>query len=67
MVNSKKGEKAIKVIQVRSAAGRDKRTHKTLQAMGLGRIGKSQSYPDNSAIRGMLNKVQHLLEITESK
>jgi large subunit ribosomal protein L30 len=55
---------AIKVKQVRSAAGRDKRTLLTLNALGLGRIGDVQELPANAAIKGMLRKVEHLVELS---
>lgn len=59
--------KKVQVRQVRSAAGRDMRVKNTLQALGLGRIGKSQVLPLNASVEGMIRRVQHVLEVTEAK
>ena len=53
----------IKVTQVGSSAGRDKRVKATLSALGLGRIGKVREYPVNPALLGMLKKISHLISI----
>ena len=55
----------IKVTQVRGSAGRNKRTKATLQALGLGRIGKSQEFTVNPALIGMVNKVSHLVTVSQ--
>lgn len=55
--------KKIFVRQVRSTA-RTKEIHvRTLLALGLGRLGKTNTLPDNSAVRGMLRSVIHWLEV----
>jgi large subunit ribosomal protein L30 len=55
----------ITVTQVRSGIGAKPKTRGTLRALGLGRIGKSNTLPDRPEIRGMLHRVPHLVEITE--
>ncbi|NCW49168.1 MAG: 50S ribosomal protein L30, partial [Actinobacteria bacterium] len=35
------------------------------RALGLGRIGKTNTLPDRPEIRGMLLRVPHLVEVTE--
>lgn len=57
--------KTLRVAQVKSAIGRPATQGKTLKAMGLGRIGKSVTLPDNPGVRGMIFKVKHLVEVTE--
>lgn len=53
----------IFVRQVRSTA-RTKETHvRTLKALGLGRRGKSNTLPDNPAVRGMIRAVVQWLEV----
>ena len=37
----------------------------TLRALGLGRIGKSHVLPDTRDVRGMINRVPHLIEVEE--
>ena len=58
-------EKQILVTQVRSSIGSKPKTRGTLRALGLGRIGNSNTLPDRPQIRGMLRRVPHLVEITE--
>lgn len=55
----------ITVTQVRSSIGAKPKTRGTLRALGLGRIGKTNTLPDRPEIRGMLRRVPHLVEITE--
>ena len=56
----------LTVTQVRSAIGAKPKARGTLRALGLGRIGKSNTLPDRPEIRGMLRKVAHLIDVEES-
>jgi large subunit ribosomal protein L30 len=56
----------LKVTQVRSAIGSKPKQRGTLRALGLGRIGKSNTLPDRPEIRGMIAKVPHLIKVEES-
>ncbi len=56
----------IIVTQVRSAIGTKPKQRGTLRALGLGRIGKSNTLPDRPEIRGMLARVPHLVRVEES-
>ena len=55
----------LKVTQVRSGIGSKPKTRGTLRALGLGRIGKSNTLPDRPEIRGMIARVPHLIEVEE--
>ena len=55
----------ITVTQVRSAIGSKPKQRGTLRALGLGRIGKSNTLPDRPEIRGMLARVPHLVSVEE--
>ena len=55
----------IKVTQVRSGIGAKPKTRGTLRALGLGRIGKTNTLPDRPEIRGMIARVPHLIDIEE--
>jgi large subunit ribosomal protein L30 len=57
----------ITVTQVRSAIGSKPKQRGTLRALGLGRIGKSNTLPDRPEIRGMLARVPHLVSVEEQK
>jgi large subunit ribosomal protein L30 len=59
-------EGEIKVTQVRSGIGAKPKTRGTLRALGLGRIGKSNTLPDRPEIRGMIARVPHLVSVEES-
>jgi large subunit ribosomal protein L30 len=56
---------ALKVTQTRSAIGSKPKQRGTLRALGLGRIGKTHVLPDRPEIRGMLERVPHLVEFEE--
>mgnify|MGYP001180917271 CR=1 FL=1 len=53
----------VSVKQVRSTAARVQRVKDTLQALGLGRVGKERTIVLNSATEGMIKKVNYLLEV----
>jgi large subunit ribosomal protein L30 len=55
----------LTVTQVRSAIGSKPKHRGTLRALGLGRIGKSNTLPDRPEIRGMIHKVAHLIDVQE--
>jgi len=59
--------KRLKVTQTASTIARPKRQHATLVGLGLGRIGKSKVLADTPEIRGMINKIPHLLSVEEVK
>jgi large subunit ribosomal protein L30 len=58
-------EGTITVTQTRSAIGSKPKQRGTLRALGLGRIGKSNTLPDRPEIRGMLARVPHLISVEE--
>ena len=51
----------IKVVQIRSAIGRERSQRKTLIGLGLNKIGRVRELEDTPAVRGMINKVKHLV------
>ena len=55
----------IIVRQNKSIVGRPETQRKVVAALGLGRIGKSKELEDTPAVRGMVAKVSHLVEIVE--
>ena len=56
----------LTVKQIRSAIGSNPKHRGTLRALGLGRIGKTNTLPDRPEIRGMIHKVAHLIDVEES-
>ena len=55
----------VRVKQVRSANGSSPKQRATLQTLKLGRIGKSVTREDSDHLRGLVHKVDHLVEIEE--
>jgi large subunit ribosomal protein L30 len=55
----------LKVTQTRSTIGIKPKQRATLRALGLGRIGRSNTLPDRPEIRGMLAKVPHLVVVED--
>lgn len=55
----------LRVTQVRSSIGVKPKHRGTLRALGLGRIGRSNTLPDRPEIRGMIAKVPHLITVEE--
>lgn len=49
------------VRQRRSLISEPENIRKIVKALGLGRIGKEVVHKDNNCIRGMVNKVKHLV------
>jgi large subunit ribosomal protein L30 len=55
----------LQVTQVKSAIGSKPKQRGTLRALGLGRIGKTNTLPDRPEIRGMISRVPHLIKVEE--
>ncbi len=55
----------LKVKQIRSTNGEWEEHRKTVRALGLRRIRDTIIHDDTPQIRGMIDKVQHLVEIEE--
>jgi len=53
----------VKVVQVRSAIGREASQRQTLIGLGLNKIGRVRELEDTPAVRGMINKVKHLVRV----
>jgi len=57
----------IKIIQTRSVIDRPKDQKRTIEALGLGRPNYEKIHNDTPQIRGMINKVSHLVKFEEIK
>ena len=56
---------AIKVTQVKSSIGCKPKQRGTLRALGLRRLGQTNTLPDRPEIRGMIRRVPHLVTVEE--
>lgn len=55
----------LKITQVRSAIGRKTYQKKTLRALGIKRLHQTVTQQDSPQIRGMVEKVKHLVRVEE--
>ena len=55
----------LKVTQVRGLPGKNKRQKATVKALGLKRVRDSVVQEDRPEIRGMIEKVRHLVDVEE--
>jgi large subunit ribosomal protein L30 len=60
-----KKQKLLKITQVRSQIGYQQKQRRVLAGLGLGRIGRTVTRLDDPCIRGMVNKVPHLVTVEE--
>ena len=56
---------SVKVTLVRSMIGRPENHRRVLRGMGLTRLNKTVELKDTPEIRGMINKVSHLVRTEE--
>ncbi|MDJ0895868.1 MAG: 50S ribosomal protein L30 [Alphaproteobacteria bacterium] len=65
MAKSEKATKTVTVTQIRSPIGRPKDQRETLIGLGLNKMHRTRELEDTPAVRGMINKVKHLLRVEE--
>ena len=56
----------LQITWTKSGIGYEKSQRKTLKALGFHRLNQSVIHDDSSSIRGMINKVRHLVKVEES-
>ena len=57
--------KTLKVTQVRSGVGRNKKQRVILRTLGLDKMHRTVEHRDTPMIRGMIKKVIHLVSVEE--
>ena len=55
----------LRIRQVKSAINRSGMQKKTIRALGIRRLHQTVEHEDNPCIRGMVKKVEHLVEVEE--
>ncbi|WP_313802146.1 50S ribosomal protein L30 [Cytobacillus sp.] len=58
--------KTIEITLTRSVIGRPQDQRETVKALGLRKMHQTVEQQDNPAIRGMINKVAHLVTVKEN-
>ncbi len=61
-----KSGKTVTVIQTGSPIGRTPDQEATLKGLGLNKRHKTRTLEDTPAVRGMINKVKHLVKIVDA-
>ena len=56
----------LKIKLVKSTIGSKPNHKKNIEALGLRKIGQVVEKQDNAQMRGMIHKVQHLVEVEEA-
>lgn len=59
--------KTIVIKQIGSPIRRPEKQRKTLIGLGLNKMHKTRELEDTPSIRGMVNKIPHLVEIVEER
>ena len=64
---AKKSGKTVTIEQIASANRRPEIQGQTLIGLGLNKIGRQRTLEDTPAVRGMINKVRHLVRVVDEK
>jgi large subunit ribosomal protein L30 len=54
---------ALRITQVRSANGSNRKQRESLRTLGLGKIGRTAEREDHPTVRGLIQSVRHLVEV----
>ncbi len=57
----------IRVTQIKSRIGSDKRQKRTLDALGLKKMHQTVEHHATDQVKGMVHKVKHLVKVEEIK
>lgn len=66
MAAKKKADATIRVTQIGSPIGRRKDQRQTLVGLGLNKMHRTSELEDTPAVRGMIDKVKHLVRIEDA-
>ncbi|MDH5488520.1 MAG: 50S ribosomal protein L30 [Rhodospirillaceae bacterium] len=59
-------KKTVKVTQIGSPIGRPDDQLETLKGLGLNKMNRTRELEDTPSVRGMINKVSHLVRVEEA-
>ncbi len=57
----------LRITWIKSSIGYAEVQKKTLRALGLKRLNQSVTHDDCTSVRGMINKVKHLVRVEENQ
>ena len=55
----------LRITWIKSGIGYEESQKKTLSSLGFHRLNQSVVHEDTSSVRGMINKVRHLVKVEE--
>jgi len=55
----------LNITWVKSGIGYNREQRRTLKALGFHRLNQSVTHSDSAVVRGMINKVRHLVKVEE--
>ena len=58
-------DKTVKIQQVKSEIGYNRKQRATLRGLGIRKMNQVSELEDTPAVRGMINKVRHLVVVLE--
>ena len=64
---SKRVAKTLRITYVKSAIGYSQQQKRTIRALGLRHLGQSVQQDDTPVVRGMVDKVRHLVQVEDSE
>ncbi len=59
-------KQTVTVTQIKSPIGRPKEQRATLVGLGLNKMHRTSVLEDTPSVRGMINKVSHLVRVEEA-
>ena len=59
-------KQTVIVTQTKSPIGREGSQKQTLIGLGLNKIGRTKELQDTPSVRGMIDKVKHLIKVDEA-
>ena len=60
-------DKTVKIQQVKSEIGYNRKQRATLRGLGIRKMNQVSELEDTPAVRGMINKVRHLVVVLEDQ
>lgn len=60
-----KSSKTVRVTWIKSSIGYSARQKNTVRALGLRKLGQTVEHNDTPVIRGMIDRVSHLVKVEE--
>jgi large subunit ribosomal protein L30 len=59
-------KETVKITQIGSPIGRPKDQLQTLKGLGLNKMHRTRELEDTSSVRGMINRISHLVRVEDS-